>query len=261
MLIAVTRAVSPHITDFSSAEGARHLDYKKACRQHGEYIDRLAHAGLRVVSILSKPLLPLGVFVEDSAVVVDEVAVITRQGAASRRAECEAVWPTLSCYRRLVFMEAPGTLDGGDIIRVGRTLFVGISKRTNLEGVSQLTDILRPYGYEVKGVKVYEGSHLKSSCTYIGKGSMLMNVKKVDARPFEGFDIIKVPDSEPKAGNALLVGDKLFLPSAFNETRALLESRGFDVQGVDISEFQKVGGGVTCLSIVFPCEEAGRGRA
>lgn len=258
MQIAVTRAVSPRITDYSSANGGRRLDYRRACRQHGEYIERLARAGLRVVSILSGPLLPLGVFVEDSAVVVDEVAVITRQGATSRRAEAEAVWPTLSCYRQLVFMEPPGTLDGGDIIRVGRTLFVGVSRRTNAEGVSQLADILRPYGYDVKGVKVYEGSHLKSSCTYLGRDSLLMNVRKVDAGPFKGFDIVEVPDSEPDAGNALLVGDRLFLPEAFGETRALLKRRGFDVQTVDISEFQKLGGGMTCMSIIFPCEEARR---
>jgi dimethylargininase len=257
MQIAVTRVVSPDIAGVGSSTGGQQIDYKKASRQHDDYIERLMRAGMLVVSILVDPLLPLAVFVEDSAVVVDEVAVMTRQGASERRAEGETISPTLSCYRPLKFMTPPATLDGGDIIRVDRTLFVGISKRTNIEGIAQLRGILEPYGYEVKTVKVRKGSHLKSACTYIGRGAMLMNSKKVDATPFEGFDIVEVPKSEPDAGNTLLAGDKLFLPGTFNKTQKLLERRGFDVQAIDISEFQKAGGALTCMSLIFQCDKSG----
>jgi dimethylargininase len=255
MQIAVTRAVSPEIADVGSSAKGQKIDYRKASRQHDDYIERLMRAGMLVVSILVDPLLPLSVFVEDSAVVVDEVAVMTRQGARDRRAEGDTISPTLSCYRPLEFMKPPATLDGGDIIRVDRTLFVGISKRTNVEGIAQLREILQPYGYEVKEVKVNKCSHLKSACTFIGRGAVLMNPKKVDASAFAGFDIVNVPDSEPDAGNTLLAGDKLFLPSTFNETQKLLEHRGFEVQTIDISEFQKAGGALTCMSLIFQCDK------
>jgi dimethylargininase len=263
MFVAVTRAISPDLADFGPLSNSQRIDYRKASRQRCDYLERLMRAGLRVVSILVDPILPLAVFVEDAAVVVDEVAVMTRQGASARRAESETVSPTLAYYRPLVFMKPPATLDGGDVIRVDRTLFVGVSKRTNVEGVTQLRDILQPYGYEVKAVKVYQGSHLKSGCAYLGRESMLINRAKVEAAPFAGFNIIDVPGSESEAGNALLIGDRLFLPSTFTETQKHLQRQGFDTQTIDISEFQKAGGGLTCMSIIFQSDDAapnGRGR-
>ena len=254
MQIAITRAVSPDIANVGSSANGQEIDYKKACRQHGDYIERLMRAKMLVVSILIHPILPLSVFVEDAAVVVDEVAVMTRQGASDRRAEGDTISPTLAYYRPLKLMTPPATLDGGDIIRVERTLFVGLSERTNLAGITQLREILGPYGYEIKTVKVRNGSHLKSACTYIGKQTMLMNPKKVDATAFEGFEMVEVPGSEQDAGNTLLVGDKLFLSSTFTETQDLLTRRGFDVQAINISEFQKAGGALTCMSLIFQCD-------
>ena len=232
------------------------IDIPRAIAQHEAYEECLSQLGARVISLPAEADLPDAVFVEDAAIVVDEVAVSPIMGAASRRPETESLARTLSVYRPLKFMQAPGTLDGGDVMRIGRRLFVGASKRTNADGISQLQAALAPFDYEVKSVNVKQCLHLKSGCSYVGGNSILVNRGTVDVTRLAGFELIDVPASEPGAANALLIEDVVIVPSAFPQTIALLDARGFKVKAIDVSEFQKAEGGVTCKSIIFNFDAA-----
>jgi dimethylargininase len=252
MLTAITRAVSPSINDCELTFHLRQrIDVGRAASQHQAYEECLRGLGVRVISLAEEPDLPDAVFVEDVAVVVDEVAIMTWMGAASRRRETESLARVLSAYRPVQFMQSPATLDGGDVMRIGRTLFVGASSRTNAEGVSQLRELLAPYGYRVKAVGVTGCLHLKSGCSYVGRNSILINRAMVDAAQLEGFELIDVPSTEPNAANALLIGDVVITPASFPQTKATLEGRGLRVRAVDVSELQKAEGGVTCKSVIF----------
>jgi dimethylargininase len=252
MLTAITRQVSPSINrcelTFHTKEP---IDVARAIAQHEAYEECLRQLGVRVVSLPAEPNLPDAVFVEDAAIVVDEVAVIPVMGASSRRPETESLARALSAYRPLKFMQASATLDGGDVMGIGRRLFVGASSRTNAEGIAQLRAALTPFDYEVTAVDVKKCLHLKSGCSYVGRNSILVNRELVDVTQLAGFELIDVPASEPGAANALPVEDVLIVPSAFPQTIALLEARGFKVKAIDVSEFQKAEGGVTCKSIIF----------
>jgi len=252
MPIAITRQVSPSINRCElTFHDKETIDVAKAIAQHEAYEECLRSLGVRVVSLTAEPDLPDAVFVEDAAIVVDEVAVIPVMGAASRRPETESLARALSVYRPLKFMRAPATLDGGDVMRIGRRIFVGASSRTNAEGIAQLRAALAPFDYEVTAVGVKQCLHLKSGCSSVGANSILVNRELVDVTHLGGFELIDVPRSEPGAANALLIEDVVIVPSAFPQTIALLEARGFNVKAIDVSEFQKAEGGVTCKSIIF----------
>ena len=272
MLIAITRQVSPSINRCELTYHAKEpIDLAKAISQHQAYEDCLRGLGVRVVSLAAEPDLPDALFVEDAAIVVDEVAVIPVMGAASRRPETESLARALSVYRPLRFMQPPATLDGGDVMRIGRRIFVGASSRTNAEGIAQLRAALAQVDYEVIAVDVKQCLHLKSACSYVGGNSILVNRELLDVTELRSFELIDVPASEPGAANVLLIEDGIddvkegvitgaaevvvkdvvIVPSAFSQTIALLEARGFKVQAIDVSEFQKAEGGVTCKSIIF----------
>src|SRR5207249_6302540 len=206
MLTAITREVSGNINDCELSFHAREpIDVAKAIAQHKAYQDCLAELGVRVVSLSAEAELPDAVFVEDPAVVVDEVAVISIMGTPSRRPEARSLADALSHYRPLKFLVEPATLDGGDVLRVGRRVFAGLSQRTNREGFSQLRDVLRAFNYQVEPVEVEGCLHLKSACSYIGNDTVLINRALVDAEQFRGFQLLDVPDKEPAAANALLI--------------------------------------------------------
>lgn len=252
MLTAITRQVSPSINQCEiSFHDRQPIDVQKAIDQHRAYELLLAELGARVVPLPAEPDLPDAVFVEDPVVVVDEIAVICRMGAVSRRPEAASLADALSLYRPLEFLTEPATLDGGDVMRVGRTLFAGASSRTNADGIAQLRATLAQFDYVVQAVEVKGCVHLKSGCSYIGRNTILVNRALVDVMPFAGFELIDVPASEPGAANALLIEDTVIVPSAFPKTMAMLESRGFNARAIDVSEFQKAEGGVTCKSIIF----------
>lgn len=268
MLIAITRAVSPSINrcelTFHTKEP---IDVAKAIAQHEAYEECLRQLGVSVVSLAAEPDLPDAVFVEDAAVVVDEVAVIPVTGAVSRRPETESLARALSEYRPLTFMQPSATLDGGDVTRIGRRIFVGSSSRTNAEGIAQLRAALEPFDYEVIAVEVRGCLHLKSAVSYVGRNSILVNREWIDLGPLSGFELIDVPSSELGAANVLLIEgvnesvieetnagvteDVIIVPRSFPQAIALLEARGFKVKAIDVSEFQKAEGGVTCKSIIF----------
>jgi dimethylargininase len=254
-VIAIVREVSPSINDCELSFHARQrIDVAKAIAQHQAYQDCLEKLGARIVSLPAEPDLPDAVFVEDAAIVVDEVAVITNIGAPSRRPEARSVAETLSRYRPVKFISDRATLDGGDVLRIGRKIFVGLSQRTNRAGFSQLREILGAYDYEVEPIEVSGCLHLKSACSQIGDNTIFVNRSWIDVEPLHGLDLLDVPEEEPPAANALLINDVVIIPSSFPKTRMLLEE-GFRVRTIDLSELQKAEAGVTCGSLIFNYEE------
>jgi dimethylargininase len=247
---AIVRGVSPSMNRCELTYLDRQeIDIARAVEQHRGYIACLRELGLEVYELPADPDLPDCVFVEDPAVVVDEVAVIARMGAESRRPETEAMVEALARFRPLCRMTAPATLDGGDVFRVGRTLFAGLSQRTNAAGVAQLRAAVAPYGYEVRPVEVRGCLHLKSGACWIGGQTLLVNREWVDATAFAGYDLIDV--REPWAADVLALGNVVLIPDGFPKTQAELERWGFAVRTIDVSELQKAEAGVTCMSVIF----------
>ena len=251
-LFALTRAVAPSITACELTHLRRDpIDLALANAQHRAYEEALAAAGCHVVRLPATPGLPDSVFVEDTAIVVDEVAIITRPGAESRRAETASTAGGIAPYRTVVTMSAPATLDGGDVLRIGNQLFVGASSRSNAEGVAQLEDAVRGFGYRVSCVPLRGCLHLKSAVTLVRPDVLLANPAWVDPALLGPLQVIDVDPSEPFAANALLVGGRVIHPAAFERTRERLDRHGIDVDAIDVSELAKAEGGVTCCSLVF----------
>ena len=254
-LTAIVREVSSSINDCElSFHDRQPIDVARAMAQHRAYQDCLADLGVRIVSLPGEPELPDAVFVEDPAIVLDEVAIISNMGAPSRRLEANSLADALSRYRPLRFVVAPATLDGGDVLRVGRSIFVGLSRRTNREGIEQLRKLIEPYDYQVNAVEVRGCLHLKSACSYVGRDTVLVNRSWINVAPLSGFELLDVPEEESAAGNALLLNDVIIMPASFPKTRALLEERGFRVRTIDVSELQKAEAGVTCTSLIFSAD-------
>jgi dimethylargininase len=254
-LTAIVREVSSSINDCELSFHVRQpIDVARAIAQHQAYQDCLADLGVRIVSLPAEPELPDAVFVEDPAVVIDEIAIITNMGAPSRRPEAISLANALSLYRPLKFLSEPATLDGGDVLRVGRSIFVGLSQRTNRDGIDQLGERFGPFNYQVEAVKVRGCLHLKSACSYVGRDTVLVNRSWIDTEPLSGFELLDVPEHESGAANALLLNDVVIMPASFPRTRALLEERGFRVRTIDVSELQKAEAGVTCTSLIFNAE-------
>jgi dimethylargininase len=252
MLTAITRAVSPAIVHCEiSFIDRRPIDLLKAQEQHHAYEKLLEKLGARVLSLPAEPELPDSMFVEDPAVVLDELAVILPLGTESRRPEAASLAKALSAFRRLEYVALCGTLEGGDVLRIGRKLFVGLTKRSNAEGIRQLTAILAPHKYEVVAVPVTGCLHLKSAVTAIGGNTLLANRAWFDTTPFAGNDWIDVDSAEPHAANALAFGGTVIFPASFPRTRARIEAGGFHVIPLDISELQKAESGLTCSSLLF----------
>ena len=212
--VAVTRGVSPAIVRCELVHQERHpIDVAAAERQHRRYEEALRALGCRVEALPADPDLADSVFVEDAAIVLDEVAVITRPGAASRRPETASIARALAPYRTLVSIEPPGTLDGGDVLRVGRTLYVGLSARSNQAAIDQLARVLAPYRYAVRGVAVHGCLHLKSAITAVGDDTVLLDPRRVEPGSFTGTRSIEIDPREPGAANALRVGDRVIYPA------------------------------------------------
>jgi dimethylargininase len=251
-MIALTREVSPKLGDCELTHLTRApIDVPLARQQHAAYERALAELGCEVVRIPAAPDLPDSVFVEDLAVVVDEIAVLTRPGAATRRPEGDGVAGSLAAYRECVTIDSPGTLDGGDVLVSGRDVYVGRSRRTNDEGIRQLAGHLGPRGYAVHPVPVQGCLHLKSAVTLVGERRLLLQARWADPSDFAGHDVVETDPSEPGAANALRLGGAAIYPSAFPRTRARLEKLGLRVVEVDVSEIAKAEGGVTCCSLLL----------
>jgi len=227
------------------------IDFEKIAQQHQAYEECLKELGLRVVSLPAELGLADCVFVEDTAVVVDEVAIIPHMGAATRRTEVNLTAETLSNFRHLKFINGEGTLEGGDVMRIGRTFYVGVSTRTNRDGIAQLQKILAPYDYQVVPVEVAGCLHLKTACTYLNHNTILANPSWVDMSTFRDVDVIETFPTEPWSANSLSVGDSVVLPASAPRLAELLSQRGLRVLTLDISELEKAEAGLTCMSIIF----------
>ena len=251
-LVAVTRAVSPCIAECELSHIERtDVDAERASVQHLRYERTLARLGCRVVALPAEPAMPDAVFVEDVALVLDEVAVMTRPGAESRRGEVASVAAVLAGFRPLLALSEPATLDGGDVLRLGRTLHVGRSGRSNEAGVRQLGELLAPFGYEVRTHALRGCLHLKSAVTQVADDTLLVQPAWVRSGEFAGYRLIEVDPAEPHAANALRIGACVVYPACFPRTVQRLRDAGIAVTTVDVTELQKAEGAVTCCSLVF----------
>jgi dimethylargininase len=251
-MIAITRGVSRSLGDCELTWLAREpIDIEKAIAEHHAYEACLAELGARLISLPALEEHPDAVFVEDPAVVLDEVAVIATMGAASRRGERASLAAALSEFRPVVHMADPAKLEGGDVMRVGRDLYVGLSARTDAAGAAQLGEILAPYGYRVTAVELRDCLHLKSACCCVGEGTVLVNRAWVDWSVLGKYRLIDIAPEEPWSANALRVGDAVVLADAFPKTAGILRAAGFGVRTVDVTELMKAESGVTCSSLIL----------
>jgi dimethylargininase len=261
-LIAITRDVSSTLGDCElSYVGRASIDIELARRQHDAYRRALESRGCHVIALPAEDDMPDAVFVEDVALVFDEIAIRTRPGAASRRAEVASVSNAVGQYRAGHAIEAPGTLDGGDVLRIGRTIYVGQSARTNASGIEQLKAILgggslEQPAYAVQPVSIRDCLHLKSAITELADGVVLINPEWIDRSMFSAYRQIEIDPSEPHGANALRIGDHAIYPANFPKTQRRLENAGIALTIVDVSELQKAEGAVTCCSLVFRGEAA-----
>ena len=255
MLLALTRELSPAIARCELTHHEREaIDVDLARAQHAAYEARLRDAGCRVERLAAGPDMPDSVFIEDTAIVFDEVAIITRPGAASRRAETAGVADALRKYRPLYQMASPATADGGDVLVVGHQVFVGRSSRTNDAGIEEMRRVLTPYGYEVTAIDVRGCLHMKSAATRVGDDLLLINpawLPSLPSGPFASFDHIDVHPDEPSAANALTIDEQIIYPTAFPRTLERLQRCGLHVATVDASEVAKAEGAVTCCSLIL----------
>jgi dimethylargininase len=252
MKIAITRRVSPAINRCELTHIAREsIDQERACAQHKQYEDALRSLGMDVISLDADADLPDSVFVEDVALVLDECAIILNPGASSRRPEVASVEKALAPYREIFRIKPPGTVDGGDILRVDRTIYIGLSSRSTEDAIEQIRAILEPRNYRVQGVNVTGCLHLKSAVTPVSENTLLINPEWVSKEAFSGMRFIDVDPSESYAANAVLVDDTIIYPSAFPKTKAKLEREGIKLLIVDADELAKAEGAITCCSLIF----------
>jgi len=255
MFVAITRAVSPALASCELTYLDRSpIDVDRARAQHRAYEQALVAAGGRVQQLETSAEMPDSVFVEDIAVVFPELAVVTRPGAESRHGEVAAVAAALAPFRRLYDIQAPGTMDGGDVLVAGRRVVVGVSTRTNEAAVAQLRRILGPFGYAVCATKVTGCLHLKSAVTALDDATLLVNRDWIEPAAFIGFTLVDVDPAEPSAANALRLPDRIVFPSAFPRTARRIAARGLRVVTVDADELAKAEGAVTCCSLIVDTE-------
>jgi dimethylargininase len=227
------------------------IDIELARSQHADYRRLLAELGLRVIELDVNRDHPDAVFVEDTAVVLDEVAILARPGAESRRGEVDGIAPILAGHRPLAELPPDATLEGGDVVVSGREILVGQSRRTNQAGATGLAELTGRYSYRVRTVPVRGCLHLKSACTSLGDNRLLVNQERVPAEALTGFQTVPVPVNEPDAANCLRVGETVLVPSCFPETASLLRTHGLRVEPVVIDELRKAEAGLTCCSLIF----------
>jgi len=252
LLTAITRELNADIgrceLTFLTRVG---IDTDVASRQHQEYQAALSSLGCEVVTVPTEPGLSDSVFIEDTAIVLDEVAILCRPGAESRQPEVAGIAGTLRKYRTIASIQPPGTLDGGDLLRVGKVIYAGLSTRSNQSGIDQLRSIVADYGFSVKAVETTKCLHLKSAVSVVAPGTLLINPDWIDRSAFAGCKLIDVDGEESHAANALLVGQSVIYPSSFPRTMEKLVAHGVKVIPVDMSELQKAEGAATCCSLIF----------
>lgn len=227
------------------------IDIDKARAEHSAYCKVLEKCGAEVIILDENETLPDSVFVEDPIIVFDEVAVLTSMGVESRRKESQVMEKFFSSYRDVKRIELPAKIEGGDVLKIGKKVFVGLSPRTNEAGVDALRSIISVYGYEVKSVKVPGCLHLKTGCTALDEDTILINTEWIDESAFKDFIKVEVPTDEPFGANVLPIKNTLCMNAGFPKSAELVKSLGYNVVITDITEFVKAEAGLTCMSIPF----------
>jgi len=227
------------------------IDIGRARRQHGAYCDTLSELGWTLIRLPASPDLPDSVFVEDTAVVTGDLAILTNPGAASRLPEVIAVAEVIGKFRQTSEIRAPATLDGGDVLFLERDIWVGVGARTNVQGTDTLRAMLEPHGFAVHAAQPRGCLHLKSAVTRAGPDCLVVNPNWIDPRVFSGWRIVEVDLAESFAANVLWLGDVTLVAAAYPRTRDRLEASGVQCQAIDMSELAKAEGALTCCSILF----------
>jgi dimethylargininase len=249
---AIARKPGPNFAQgLTTAVNEEPPKYELLFTQHEAYVAALKSIGLEVILLDALPDHPDAYFVEDTAVVASNVAVITNPGADARRGEEETIAPVLARYRKTEKIQPPGTVDGGDVLQVDNHFFIGISERTNHEGAGQLSHILKSYGYTYTTVTVGEGLHFKSSVNYVGQNTLLVTDDFAGNNQLKGYDTIVVDSVESYAANSLFINDHILIPRGYSDTRKKLEVLGSKIIELDTSEVRKMDGGLTCMSLRF----------
>ena len=251
-MTAITRKASSSLANCElSFIERKPIEMEKARTQHHAYEALLEKLGAKVISLPEERDLPDSMFVEDPAIVLDEVAIICPLGTETRRKEAPSLAAALEPFRKLAYVKLPGMLEGGDVLRVGKKIYAGLTERSNPEGIRQLAVIAEHHGYELTAVPATGCLHLKSAVTYLGRNTLLGNRAWFQWERFAGFDWVDVDPTEPHAGNTLGIGETIIFPASFPKTRARIEEKGFHVESLDISELQKAESGLTCSSLLF----------
>ncbi len=227
-------------------------DYEKSLVQHKEYISILESCGLSVEVLNADENFPDSVFVEDTAILIPNLAVVTNPGANSRKGEINVIKEILSKYfSNIEEIKSPGTIEGGDVLRVENHFYIGLSERTNEEGAKQFLDILKKYNYSGQTIELKNVLHLKTGVSYLGDNTILASGEFILKKEFSNFNIIEVDDDEEYAANSLNINDKILIPKGFSKTKRKIEKKGFNIIEINVSEFRKVDGGLSCLSLRF----------
>ena len=251
MTLAITRDISPRFNDCELTHINRTpIDLDIANAQHHGYVQALKELGCAVLELPADADLPDSVFVEDTAIVLPDVALLTRPGADSRKPEVESILRILAPYRELVRVTAPATVDGGDVLVLGKEIYVGLSTRSNQAAIDQMNDLLGKYGYHVTGVELNDCLHLKSAVTRLDDKTLLINRRWVDIEYFDGFTLIDIDPSEPFAANCLPINGTIIYPTTFPKTQKILENNGYRVKAIPVNELAKAEGAVTCCSLI-----------
>jgi dimethylargininase len=227
------------------------IDLERAKIQHQKYCDTLTKLAINLIRLDTDDSLPDCCFTEDIIVIVDDLAIITNPGIQSRVAETKALEKTLSVFKGVFRVSEPGTIEGGDVLKIDKTLYIGLSPRTNREGIRQVSSVLEPMGFWIKPVEIRNTLHLKSACTYLGNGLIILAEGYFDVNIFSGFEKIIVPKGEEYCANCLFVNNRVMIPKGFPKTKALIEEKGLIVTELEMSEFRKADGAMTCLSVIF----------
>ncbi|MBN2149525.1 MAG: hypothetical protein JW726_19210 [Anaerolineales bacterium] len=251
---AIVRTPSPNISQGITTANLGKPVYEAALRQHAGYIAALEACGVVVHTLPAEAAFPDACFVEDTAVVAERVAIITNLGARSRQGEQESVRAALGEFyaaEQIERITPPGTLEGGDVMRVGGHFYVGLSGRTNEEGVRQFTGYLNRHGYTASSVRLGELLHLKTGLAYL-ENDVLLTAGEFTGHPaFAAFKTIPIPSEDAYSANCIYVNGTVLVPAGYPRTREKIEAAGLPVREVEVSEFRKIDGGLSCLSLRF----------
>ncbi len=248
---AITRLPGENFAEGLTTANLGHPEFKLILMQHQAYRQALLSLGLDVLVLPAEPAYPDAYFVEDPAIITSKIAIINHPGALSRQGEEATLEPFIRYYRPILHIESPGTVDGGDVLMVGNHFFIGLSERTNQQGAAQLARFLTDAGHTSETILVGAGLHLKSSVNFVGHNTLILTSTMADHPAFKKYEKIQVDDDESYAANTLWINDALLVPKGFPKTLARLKKLGMKIIELDVSEVQKMDGGLTCMSLRF----------